>query len=195
MVKANLIRKKPVKPKQAQSKKPTPNQLLTDEVSKVLSKYKNKKYTLPVVDQLVKDLKQVIVRACCMEPTWKDRIAELRSQLLGKALLFKSNPERNDGVLFISNVGIVENKQYDTFGLGGLYAKFNDNGDILDIRQSVWHFPLASTCVRNGKMRVSFERENGCYFIYPILSDDKFKEIRKLAKIVLVEINKQLDEF
>ena len=196
MVKARLTRKKPKQaPSKTEQKKVSAEQLLSDEVPKVLSRYKGNKYNISKVNKLVKDLQAVIVRACCIEPTWQKRVAEIHYQLMGKTLLVPlPTVARNDGYMFVSAVGILDNQQHDTLCIDGIFAKLGEDGSISYVRPATWYFPLRSTCVRDEKMRVFLAREHQ-YIAYPILTDAESKAAKRLAKMVLVKIDKRLDEF
>ena len=184
MVKAALIRRKPKKaPQEKAPKKVSAEQMLSDEVPKILSKYKSKSYNLSSVSRMVKDLQQVVVRACCVEPSWQKQVASVHYAIMGKTLLVPSaNGERKDGVFFVSAVGIFNND------------KFADDGPVLFVRPTTWHYPLRSTCVRDGKLRVFFERDN-YYAVHPILNEADSKAVKRLAKMALVKIDRRLDEF
>lgn len=196
MVKAALIRRKPKKaPQEKAPKKVSAEQMLSDEVPKILSKYKGKTYNLSSVNRMVKDLQQVVVRACCVEPSWQKQVASIHYAIMGKTLLVPStNGERSDGVFFVSAVGIFNNDKHDTLSIDGVFAKFADDGTILFVRPTTWHYPLRSTCVRDGKLRVFFERDN-YYAVHPILNERDSKNAKNWAKMALVKLDRRLDEF
>lgn len=198
MVKARLTRKKPNQApskKTEQKQKVSAEQLLSEEMPKVLSRYKGNKYTIPKASKLVKELQSVIVRACCIEPTWQKRVAELHSQLMGKTLLVPlPTVDRNDGCMFVSAVGIVDNQHHDTLCIDGIFAKFGEDGSISYVRPATWYFPLRATCVRDEKLRVFFVQEHR-YVVYPLLSDAESKAAKRWAKMTLVKMDKRLDEF
>lgn len=198
MVKARLTRKKPNQApskKTEQKPKVSAEQLLSDEVPKVLSRYKGNKYNISKASKLVKDLQAVIVRACCIEPTWQKRVAEIHYQLMGKTLLVPlPTVARNDGYMFVSAVGILDNQHHDTLCIDGIFAKFGEDGSISYVRPATWYFPLRSTCVRDEKLRVFLVQEHR-YVAYPLLSDAESKAAKRLAKMILVKMDKRLDEF
>ena len=79
--KARLTRKKPKQaPSKTEQKKVSAEQLLSDEVPKVLSRYKGNKYNISKVSKLVKDLQQAFEDRL-KENTWMSSLKTGRSFL------------------------------------------------------------------------------------------------------------------
>lgn len=194
-MKARLIRRKPKKaiPPTPQDKKPTEEQIVTAGLKSVFAKYKGKKPTVSLARNLVSDINKVITDACSIEPTWQSRVAELNKQLAKRALYIPhSGASPFDGIVFVENVGIVDDSRHDTIAISGIYAIFGNDHKFSYVKLTLLRYPIGSSCVRNGKFRTFV---NGAYVTCDILDRTKYQDFLKCAKIALCRVDRALDKF
>ena len=142
---------------------------------------------------MVSDINKVITDACSIEPTWQSRVAELNKQLAKRALYIPhSGAAPFDGIVFVENVGIVDDSRHDTIAISGIYAIFGADRKFSYVKPTLLRYPIGSSFVRNGKFRTYV---NGTYITCDILDSTQYQDFLKCAKIALCRIDRALDKF
>ena len=194
-MKAKIIRRKPRRATApaSQDVRVTEEQIVSAGLKSVFGKYKGKKPTVSLARNMVSDINKVITDACSIEPTWQSRVAELNKQLAKRALYIPhSGAAPFDGIVFVENVGIVDDSRHDTIAISGIYAIFGADRKFSYVKPTLLRYPIGSSCVRNGKFRTYV---NGTYITCDILDSTQYQDFLKCAKIALCRIDRALDKF
>lgn len=164
-------------------------------VAKVIGRCKGKRYTVGLVRELAQDLQNAVVDFCSKEPSFDERINELRKQLHKKAVLVSPHgANRHRGCFFVESVEReVRAGCTDTVRISGiLYTPdVSDGMNNGYLRPINYYFGITSTCVREGSLRTTY---GGEYYSFPICTMNVYEQYRSLAREKLKNLKDRISK-
>lgn len=185
-------RVKPANPKQTETLSAREKEF-SGIVANTLFRYKGKRYTVGLVKKLAEELNNAIVDYCCKEPSFDERIKELRKQLKHKAVLVSPHgANRHRGCFFVESVERETRAGCtDVVKVSGVLftPEVSEGMGNAFVRPINYYFGIDCTCVRDGSLRTTY---GGEYYTFAICTRKVYDQYRALAKATLSSLNDRL---